>query len=164
MGYVIRLEQHAALPLAVVQRLAAPSQLSKVVPEACGVVWNVIRSQEVPGAGRHVAVYYDDVIHLEVGVELEAPFAGYGDVIGSTTPSGSVVTTTHHGPYGLLHHAHDAIHQWCQQHGHQLAGPRWEIYGHWQPAWNTDPNQIVTDVVYLLKSPNVRHAAVAAFR
>ncbi|MBI1345874.1 AraC family transcriptional regulator [bacterium] len=153
MNYHIRVEQHVGRPLAVVRRVAAPAQLSKVVPEACGIVWNVIRSQNVPGAGRHVAVYYDDVIHLEVGVELETPFVGYGDVVGSMTPAGTVVTTTHLGPYGGLHHAHAAVHQWCQQQGRQLAGPRWEIYGHWLPEWNVDPSLIVTDVFYLLTNP-----------
>jgi hypothetical protein len=34
----------------------------------------------------------------------------------------------------------------------QLAGPNWEIYGHWQNEWNKDPSQIRTDVYYLLTS------------
>src|SRR5215218_9490523 len=110
----VRLEQHAGLPLAVVRRRAAQHELSRVVPDACGTVWGVIRSQQVPGAGRHVAVYLDGQINLEVGVELDAPFAGFGEVVGSTTPAGLVATATHYGPYGQLHKAHEAIHQWCQ--------------------------------------------------
>src|SRR5438105_11177419 len=101
-------------------------ELSKAVPDACGTVWSVVRSQQISGAGRHVAVYLDGQINLEVGVELDTPFAGYGDVIGSATPSGLVATTTHHGPYGLLHQAHDAIRQWCSINGRKLAGPNWE--------------------------------------
>jgi len=31
-----------------------------------------------------------------------------------------------------------------------FAGPNWEIYGHWQSEWNTNPSQIRTDVYYLL--------------
>lgn len=153
MDYVVRVEQAGSLPLAVVKRVASPRDLSRIVPEACGIVWNVIRSQQVPGAGRHVALYLDDQIHLEVGVELKAPFAGHGEVVGSITPAGTVATTTHFGPYGGLHAAHDAIHRWCAAHGHALAGPRWEIYGHWQEEWNNDPSKIRTDVFYLLKSP-----------
>jgi hypothetical protein len=150
MGYVIRLEQHSGRPLAVVRRRAVPQDLSKVVPDGCGTVWGVVRAQQIAGAGRHVAVYLDGVINLEVGVELDAPFGGFGEVIGSTTPSGLVATTTHHGPYGQLHQAHAAITQWCANNGHTLAGPNWEIYGHWQDAWNCDPSQITTDVFYLL--------------
>src|SRR5262245_32314777 len=150
MEYVIRLEQHTSRPLAVVRRRAGPQELAKVVPDACGTVWRVVRAQQVPGAGRHVAVYLDDQINLEVGVELDAPFAGHGEVVGSTTPAGLVAATTHYGPYGLLHEAHEAIRRWCGNNGHTLAGPNWEIYGHWKDEWNSDPTKIVTDVFYLL--------------
>jgi hypothetical protein len=74
--YNIRLEHVSSRPLAVVRRRAALQQLSKVVPDACGIVWNVMRTQKVAGAGRHIAVYLDDQINLEVGVELDRPFAG----------------------------------------------------------------------------------------
>src|SRR5262245_28308352 len=150
MEYAIRVEQLGSRPLAVVRRRARPQELSKVVPDACGTVWNVVRAQKVQGAGRHVAVYLDCEINLEVGVELEAPFAGHGEVAGSATPAGPVATTTHYGPYGQLHHAHEAIRRWCQDNGHAFAGPSWEVYGHWLDEWNSDPSKIRTDVFYLL--------------
>lgn len=150
--YDVRLEQQYGCPLAVVRRRAGQRELSRIVPEACGIVWNVIRTQKVAGAGRHVAVYLDDQINLEVGVELPTPFAGHGDVAGSAIPAGSVATTTHYGPYPRLHEAHEAIHLWCQNNGHALAGPRWEVYGHWQDEWNREPTRIRTDVFYLLNA------------
>lgn len=146
MKYDIRLEQHGSRALAVVRRRAASHELSKVVPEACGIVWSVMRSQKVSGAGRHVAVYLDDQINLEVGVELDGPFAGQGEVVAS----GLVATTTHYGPYGQLHEAHDAIRKWCRQSGYSFAGPNWEVYGHWKDEWNSDPTKICTEVFYLL--------------
>jgi len=85
-----------------------------------------------------------------VGVELDTPFAGLGEVVSSATPSGLVATTTHLGPYGLLHDAHRSILQWCRENGHTLAGPNWEIYGHWKHEWNSDPSKICTDIFYLL--------------
>jgi hypothetical protein len=150
MQYHIRLEQASSRPLAVVRRRAQLGELSKIVPEACGTVWSVVRAQQIPGAGRHVAVYLDGQINLEVGVELEAPFGEYGEVVGSATPAGTVATTTHLGPYGLLHEAHDAIRVWCRNNGYALIGPNWEIYGHWKDEWNSDPAKITTDVFYLL--------------
>ncbi len=150
MEYDVRLEQLGPRPLAVVRRRARQHELVKVVPEACGVVWGVLRAQQVNGAGRHVAVYWDGQINLEVGVELAGPFAGSGEVVGSETPPGPVATTTHHGPYGSLHEAHEAIQRWCAANGRSLAGPSWEVYGHWQAEWDTDPSKIVTDVCYLL--------------
>lgn len=153
MQYDVRLEQLASRPLAVVRRRAAPGELARVVPEACGTVWNVVRSQHVVGAGRHIALYWDGEINLEVGVELEAPWDGHGEVVGSATPAGAVATATHYGPYQQLHAAHEAIRRWCAAQGHTPAGPSWEIYGHWQDEWNDDPSQIRTDVFYLLQ-PN----------
>ncbi|HKB02454.1 MAG TPA: GyrI-like domain-containing protein [Gemmataceae bacterium] len=156
MDYAVRLEQLGARSLAVVRRRAPGHELSKVVPDACGTVWNVVRSQQLSGAGRHVAVYLDDQINLEVGVELDGPFAGHGEVVPSATPAGLVATTTHLGPYPRLGEAHDAIHQWCKNNGHALAGPRWEVYGQWKDEWNSDPSQIRTDIFYLLAADGVR--------
>lgn len=150
MEYEVRLQRVSSRPLAVVQRRARLHELSKVVPDACGTVWGVVRAQQVPGAGRHVAVYLDNQINLEVGVELDAPFGGFGEVVGSATPAGLVATTTHYGPYGRLHEAHEAIRRWCGENGHTLAGPNWEIYGHWIDEWNSDPSKITTDIYYLL--------------
>jgi effector-binding domain-containing protein len=152
MTYDIRIEQAGSHPLAVVRRRESLLELSKVVPECCGLVWNALRAHKIEGAGRHVAVYWDGEINLEVGVEMAAPFAGVGEVVSSATPAGQVATTVHFGPYQRLHHAHQAIRDYCANHGYTLAGPDWEIYGHWKDEWNTDPSKIRTEVYYLLKS------------
>ena len=152
MEYDVRLEQLSSRPLAVVRRRASLQELAKVIPDACGTVWNVVRAQKITGAGRHVALYWDGVINLEVGVELDAPFAGHGEVVGSATPAGIVASAVHFGPYNQLPAAHQAIRRWCANHGHTIAGPNWEIYGHWIDEWNHDPSKIRTDVFYLLKT------------
>lgn len=151
MGYAIRLERAAAVPLAVVRRRAGLRELPRIVPEACGIVWGVVKAQGIEGAGRHVAVYWDDQINLEVGVELTAPLAGdFGEVVASATPAGLVATTTHLGPYNRLGEAHDALRAWLQANGHRPAGPVWEIYGHWRDEWNRDPSGITTEVFHLV--------------
>jgi effector-binding domain-containing protein len=152
MDYDIHLDQHPTRPIAVVRRRASLQELAKVIPEACGTVWNVVRSQKIKGAGRHVALYWDDEFNLEVGVELEAPIAGHGEVVGSALPGGTVAAAVHFGPYNQLPEAHHAIRRWCASNGHNLAGPNWEIYGHWLHEWCDDPTKIRTDVYYLLKT------------
>ncbi len=149
----VRIERiPASQRLAVVRRRAGVRELSKVVPEACGIVWAVLRAQRISGAGRHVAVYLDDQINLEVGVELNLPFAGHGEVVASALPAGMVATATHFGPYPNLCKTHQAIRDWCAKHGHLLAGPNWEIYDHWTEEWNRDASKIRTDIFYLLKA------------
>jgi effector-binding domain-containing protein len=152
-SYVVQVRQLEPVPLVVIKRQARPADLSRLVPECCGLVWNAVRAQELKG-GRHVALYRDGSIRLEVGVELSGPFVEQGEVVRSATPAGAVASTTHFGPYGGLGAAHDAVRRWCQDHGHRLAGPSWEIYGHWEAAWNDDPLRIRTDVCYLLADSN----------
>ena len=152
MEYDVRLEQLGSRPLAVVRRRAMPRELARVVPDACGLVWGVVRSRQIAGAGRHVALYWDGEINLEVGVELETPFLGHGEVVASATPAGAVVSTTHFGPYGRLPEAHQAVREYCANRGYELAGPNWEIYGHWTDECNANPDKIRTDVFYLLEA------------
>lgn len=138
-----------ATPLLVVRRRATQSQLSTVVPQACGVVSDFVRRSGIGSAGRNVAVYLNADIDLEVGVEVGADAAGGGDVFRSATPAGLVATTAHIGPYARLGEAHGAVLRWCRDHHHRLAGPSWEVYGHWRD----DPQQVRTDVFYLLAGP-----------
>jgi effector-binding domain-containing protein len=151
MSYVVQLQRVDSVPLAVIRRQARASDLARLVPECCGRVWSVVRAQQIL-AGRHVAIYWDGSIRLEVGVELQGSFAEHGEVVCSATPAGAVASTTHFGRYGGLGAAHDAVRQWCRASNHRLAGPNWEIYGHWQQEWNADPSRIRTDVYYLLSA------------
>lgn len=151
MAHVVEVKQVPPQPLAVVRRRARPDELSTVVPQACGEVWTFLKSAGISGAGRHVAVYLDGAINLEVGAEVSQPIQGDGQVVGSATPAGTVATTVHMGPYHRLSEAHAAIHDWCAANQREMAGPSWEVYGHWENDWNEDPSQIRTDVYYLLK-------------
>jgi effector-binding domain-containing protein len=147
MSPEVRLVNVDAIPLAVVRRRARPPDLAAVVPQGCGVVWDFVRARGLKG-GRHVAVYLNGQIDLEVGVELAEAFEDDGGVVRSSTPAGTVVTAVHFGPYQRLGAAHAAIRDWAAVRGHRLAGANWEIYGHWQPDWNRDPSSIRTDVFY----------------
>jgi effector-binding domain-containing protein len=150
MGYEVQVKTVTTQPIAVVRRQVSREGLSKAVTDACGTTWSFARANKIP-AGRHIAVYLDGAITLEAGVEVHAPFAGSGTIVSSGTPAGSVATTVHFGPYNQLGRAHSAILQWCADHGRRLAGPNWEIYGHWVDEWNSDPPKIRTDVFYLLE-------------
>jgi effector-binding domain-containing protein len=148
MEYQVHIQQAAPQTTGVVRRRAKPPELAQVIPQACGEVWEFFRTSALPRPGRHLAVYLDGEINIEVGVEAAQPFTGDDRVFCSRTPAGTVATTAHFGPYQLLHEAHTAILKWCAANGHTLAGPSWEVYGH----WNDDPAQLRTDVYYLLQS------------
>ena len=147
--YEVRIERRVAIPVAVVRRHSRPADLSRIVPEGCGLVWEALQSQGVHG-GRHVALYWDATIRLEVGAEVSAPFVEQDEIVRSAIPGGLVASTTHLGPYSGLGAAHDAIRAWCAANHHRLAGPCWEIYGHWERDWDLDPSRIRTEVAYQL--------------
>jgi len=86
-------------------------------------------------------------VDVEFGVGVTAPFASAGSVIYSQLPTGNVATTTHWGDYAKLGDAHARVIAWCRAQKLGLAGPRWEVYGH----WTADPSQLRTDVYYLLE-------------
>ena len=144
---VVEIHDVPPTPLAVLRRQVSATELARVVPECCGRVWKTLQAQGVRG-GRHVAVYWDGAIRLEVGVEVAEPFTEQDGVVRSNTPGGRVAVVTHLGPYAGLGQAHAAVREWAKTSGHRLAGPNWEIYGHWQDAWNADPSLIRTDVCY----------------
>jgi effector-binding domain-containing protein len=147
--YNVRVEQLGSIPLAVIRSTACPNELSRVVPQQCGLVWNALRAQQIRG-GRHVAVYWDAAITLEVGVEVSVPFVERDGVVRSATPAGIVASMVHLGRYERLGDAHQAIHAWSKAANRRLAGPKWEIYDHWKQQWDNDPSQIRTDVFYLV--------------
>ena len=146
-----RIEVHdmASVPVAVMRRRVRAAELPRVVPECCGLVWAALRAQRVTG-GRHVAIYWDADIRLEVGVEEVETFDEADGLVHSATPGGLTARAIHFGPYHELGETHEAIRRWCVAGGYALVGPNWEIYGHWVPEWNEQPTKIRTDVFYQL--------------
>jgi len=132
--------------IAVVRFRSRPADLSSTVPAACGEVWEYMRAAGLPRPGRHVALYLDGAVTVEAGAEVAAPFPETSRVICSRTPGGWVAASTHIGSYQQLGLAHEAIHTWCDEQGQVLAGPNWEVYGH----WTDDLSQLRTDIFYLL--------------
>lgn len=99
--------------------------------------------------GQNIFIYREaanGVLTVDFCVGITAPFEAVGAVEPLTTPSGTAVVTTHHGDYSRLHEANAAIHAWCRANVRIIAGPSWEVYGH----WHEDPAKLRTDVYFLL--------------
>jgi effector-binding domain-containing protein len=97
---------------------------------------------------QNVMLYNNDEPSVEVGVLAPSPFKPGGRVIASRLPGGEVAMAVHRGDYAQLGTTHDAVNEYVAAHGLQLAGPRWEIYGHWRE----DPRELETEIYYLLRS------------
>jgi effector-binding domain-containing protein len=143
-----------------IEVVEAPERLTAVValattwpelPAAAGAafddVWALLGSEEdLRRDGHNVILYKDAVPHVEVGVEVTRSFEAAGRVEPSTLPAGTVARTVHRGSYAGLPGAHEAVRAWCEEHGHEVTGLRWEIYG----DWHDDQDKLETEVAWLL--------------
>ncbi len=144
--HTIQLESPEPRWIAIVKRTATQNELSRVVPEGCGEVWNFIRATNLPHTGLNLALYRNGNIDLDCGVIVTGSFSPSDDVECSTTPTGKTARTEHYGPYHRLGEAHKAITEWCKKHNYPLTGLNWEIYDH----WTDDPAMLHTTVYYEL--------------
>jgi effector-binding domain-containing protein len=151
-GSGVSLIETTARPTVVVARQATWTEFQSLWRPMLDEVYAVVKPVGAARAGggedrwQNVMLYKDDVPNVEVGVLANGPFSDTGNVISSALPAGVTAAATHRGPYAELGVAHRAVRDWCAAHGRSLAGPYWEIYGHWRE----DPNELETEVYYLL--------------
>jgi hypothetical protein len=137
--YTVEVRQAAAQPIQIERGRTTLAMLPKKIRELFDQFYAGFKGEGglnivfYPGAG--VAGEFE----IGCGVQLESG----GN---ASTPAGLVATTVYFGPYEQMSRAHEAIHRWAGENGHKLAGPSWEVYGH----WNDDPAKLRTDIFYLL--------------
>lgn len=148
--YDVMLQQASPRGIAAVRARVPASRVAVEFRAYLDQVYAAGRTDTVQLDGQNIFVYRDvqgapDQLDVEFGVGVTAPFAAAGNVVYSVTPSGNVATTTHWGDFSALGDAHAALVGWCRARGLSLAGPRWEVYGHWRER--AIPR---TDIYYLL--------------
>ena len=124
-------------PTAVVAAATTWAQFPNVWRPMLDEVWGFLRGGAPEGLyarGHNVMLYKDDVPNVEIGVQVAGRFEPAGNVVASTLPGGLVATATHTGPITAIGDTHDAVTAWCEANGHELAGPRWEVYGDPDPS------------------------------
>ncbi|WP_157440315.1 GyrI-like domain-containing protein [Actinokineospora inagensis] len=120
------------VPTAVVAAATSWADFPTVWGPMLDQVWAFLRGGAPDGLykdGHNVMFYKDDVPNVEIGVQVNGPFAPVGLVVPSVLPGGPVATATHVGPIGEIGETHDAVRDWSNANGHRLTGVRWEVYG-----------------------------------
>jgi effector-binding domain-containing protein len=120
-------------------------------PRLLDEVYRVVRDGEprTPEGGerwQNVMLYKDDRPDVEVGVLAPRTFTPRDNVIASELPAGKAAMATHRGDYARLGTTHEAVLAYARANALRLAGPRWEIYGHWRE----DPRELETEIFWLL--------------
>jgi effector-binding domain-containing protein len=140
-------------PTAVVAQATTWEEFPSLWGRLLGEVYELVRARPdlATGSGgelwQNVMLYKDQQPEVEVGVLVSAPFEAEGRVIASELPGGEVATAVHRGDFAQLGVTHDAVREHALAHGHELAGPRWEIYGH----QGADPSEQATELFWLLR-------------
>jgi effector-binding domain-containing protein len=148
--YEIREVNVTARPVAGVRAQVQRGRVGQEFGRHLDQVYAAARTGAVKLDGQNIFIYRSaskDELTVDFCVGITAPFAPVGAVQPLETPSGAAAMTTHHGDYGRLGEANAAILAWCKASNRRLAGPSWEVYGH----WNADPAKLRTEIYYLLE-------------
>src|SRR5215472_3832252 len=109
MSYQVTVKDVAARPTAVVPATTTWQEFPTLWRELLDEVWVCLHAGGIERGCRNVMLYWDDVPHVEVGVELRLPCPLTGRVVTSALPAGLVAMTVHWGPYAGLAVAHRAV-------------------------------------------------------
>lgn len=149
----IRIEAVGSTLFGAVWRSTTLSELRETIANALAEdrVWPYLRAVDPEHRGLNIIFYSDDLgdqqaADVAIGVTVSGRFADSDEVKCLTLPDGRAAQFTHFGPYDQLATAHRRIRDWADEEGRELAGPFWELYGH----WSDDPARLRTDVFYLL--------------
>jgi effector-binding domain-containing protein len=145
----VRVVTVAAQAIAAVRSRTTMPDLAKAIRAGLDQVW----PQIVDRSGRNVVMYHPSepkglgrVFEIETGVEVPDNFRSVAPVYVTHTPAGRAVTAAHFGPYEKLMAAYKAIDAYVAGEGLRLAGPSWELYGH----WSDEPQKLRTDIFFPL--------------
>jgi predicted transcriptional regulator YdeE len=139
MSHVVEVKQVSEQPLAVVRGVATMANLPARIRALFDEFYAGFK-----GKGRLNVVLYPGSTagEFEIACGVQVDQGG-----NAATPAGTAATTVHMGSYDRMKPAHEAIHQWARENGRHLAGPSWEVYGH----WSDDPAKLRTDIYYLIE-------------
>ena len=141
------------LVTAVIAQTTTWAEFPKLWPRLLSQVYGFVRTRPDLATGtsdelwQNVMLYKNDTPDVEVGVLVSMPFEAAGPVTASALPGGEVATATLNGDYAQLGATHGAVREFVAAQARELAGPRWEIYGHARP----DPTGQETQVFWLVR-------------
>jgi effector-binding domain-containing protein len=149
----LRIETVEQRPTAIVAQTTTWKEYPALWRQLLDEVYTFVRERDELATGiggerwQNVMLYKDDRPDVEVGVLASGRFEPSGRVVPSALPAGEVATAIHRGDYAELGVTHDAVREFASARGRELAGPRWEIYGHWRE----DPTELETEIFWLLR-------------
>lgn len=147
--YDIHGEARSAQPTAVATATLPVGEIGPWLAKSYASVAAHVSACGAGFAGPPFARYHrlgGDRFVVEAGFPVGAAIDGSDDVQCSELPGGQVAITVHVGPYSEMEPAYQALADWVEEHGGELAGDAWEIYLS-DPASEPDPATWRTQIV-----------------
>ncbi len=158
------IEHRDELPYLAIRRTVAMQDIPRELPPLLPRLDGWLQAQHLAASGppffRYLAMDQNNVLDVEVGYAVAAPFEGNGEVSSGYFPSGTYAVSTYKGDYKNLKEAHGWFEKWLKDHGWQedfqvgeggtKLGARTEFYIT-DPAIVTDPSQWITEIALLVK-------------
>jgi len=148
MSYETKLHQMSAQPVMSIRDKVSFQELSNKLGEFVGEVFGYLQQQGAEPAGPPFTRYHgfeDGQIDFEAGLPVAKALPESGRIHAGELPGGTAISAVHMGAYDSLPKAGEALSAWAAEHGHQEAGPNWEVY--WvAPGHNPDPSTWKTEV------------------
>jgi effector-binding domain-containing protein len=151
-----QVQQRQPQPTLRVRATVPVAELASAQGQALQALWNHLQQHGDRPTGPPYVRYHtfaDADTDMEVGIPVATGAVGQGRVAADQLPGGPVVSAWHLGAHDRLGDAYAALQAWLEEHGHQPAGPGWEVY-HWvdldrepDPAGWPDPSTWRTQLV-----------------
>ena len=120
-------------PVLSVRATVPVAELTALQGEALRELWSSLQHQGVRPTGPPYVRYHsfgEADTDMEVGIPVVTGAVWQGRVAAGELPGGTVVSAWHLGAHDRLGDAYAGLQAWLTEHGHQPAGPGWEVY-HW---------------------------------
>jgi len=120
-----------ARPTVGIRRQLRRSELVAFLEEVFDDVAAAVEDAGVPIGGAPFARYRtmsEDVLDVEAGFPLTAPWTGGGDLVAGELPATRVVEAVHRGDYQSLGETYAEVERWTAEHGVRTQDDVWELY------------------------------------
>ena len=146
MPYTITVKEVPPMTVASVRVHTTLAAIASDLAEGFGRVGAAVGG---PPAGAPLVIFHDVIDEetdgdIEVCFPVARPVEATGDVASRELEGGSMVTTTHKGPYDQISPAYHTLTGWVQERGHEFAGPPREIY--LNDPTSVEPEEILTEI------------------
>jgi effector-binding domain-containing protein len=152
MPYEVTAKDLEPEKLASVRGVLPLAEIGQAMAGAFGRIMAALSAQGMYPAGPPVAVYHswtDTSVDTEIAFPVSGEFVEHEGVMPSELPGGRALFTVYVGPYDQMHAAYEAIKQYAEENGLELAGIMWERY-FTDPHLEPDLSKHVTHIYWPL--------------